>query len=83
LNATAFSNPYGILGEHQSWFFKRCLSNSNPRPLYAQGKSNLGEARAKGMKAPCPICKMPLVDYFQLKQHYDTKHPKADYPPPP
>lgn len=36
----------------------------------------------QGMKAPCPICKQPLVDYFQLKQHYDTKHPKADYPPP-
>ena len=48
-----------------------------------QGKSQLGEARAKGMKAPCPICKMPLVDYFQLKQHYESKHPKESVPPPP
>ena len=46
-----------------------------------QGKSQLGEARAKGMKAPCPICKMPLVDYFQLKQHYESKHPKESVPP--
>lgn len=48
-----------------------------------EGNSNLGAAREKGMKAPCPICKAPLVDYFQLKQHYDVKHPKAEYPPPP
>eukprot|EP00227_Mantoniella_beaufortii_P017265 CAMPEP_0197598382 /NCGR_PEP_ID=MMETSP1326-20131121/29237_1 /TAXON_ID=1155430 /ORGANISM="Genus nov. species nov., Strain RCC2288" /LENGTH=74 /DNA_ID=CAMNT_0043165181 /DNA_START=70 /DNA_END=294 /DNA_ORIENTATION=+ len=49
-----------------------------------EGKSNLANmASGKGMKAPCPICKQQLVDYFQLKQHYDTKHPKAECPPPP
>jgi hypothetical protein len=45
------------------------------------GKSQLGEARAKSFKAPCPICKQPLVDYNQLKEHYEKKHPKELVPP--
>ena len=34
-----------------------------------QGKSQLGDARKISFKAPCAICKQPLVDYNQLKEH--------------
>ena len=46
-----------------------------------QGKSQLGSARANSFKAPCAICKQPLVDYHQLKEHYEKKHPKEPLPP--
>ena len=46
-----------------------------------QGKSQLGSARANSFKAPCAICKQPLVDYHQLKEHYEKKHPKEAVPP--
>jgi|TARA_B110000879_G_C10948944_1_gene422831 hypothetical protein len=46
-----------------------------------QGKSQLGDARQNSFKAPCAICKQPLVDYHQLKEHYDKKHPKEQVPP--
>ena len=45
-----------------------------------QGKSQLGSARANSFKAPCAICKQPLVDYHQLKEHYEKKHPKETVP---
>ncbi|SJX61339.1 uncharacterized protein SRS1_10331 [Sporisorium reilianum f. sp. reilianum] len=55
------------------------------------GKSQLGEARAKGLKFTCPTCKgqnpvsrdHPTLthNYKVLKEHFENKHPKETCPP--
>ncbi|CBQ70664.1 conserved hypothetical protein [Sporisorium reilianum SRZ2] len=45
------------------------------------GKSQLGEARAKGLKFTCPTCKGQNPNYKVLKEHFENKHPKETCPP--
>jgi hypothetical protein len=41
--------------------------------------SQLGKAD-KAMKATCALCKQIMLDNKQLKQHYESKHPKSPMP---
>ncbi|KAJ1039322.1 hypothetical protein NDA11_001558 [Ustilago hordei] len=45
------------------------------------GKSQLGEARQKGLKFTCPTCKGQSPNYKVLKEHFENKHPKETVPP--
>ncbi|BGO94127.1 hypothetical protein NBRC10512v2_002599 [Rhodotorula toruloides] len=45
----------------------------------AGGKSNL-KARAAAFKIVCPSCKLPLSDYKNFKEHFESKHPKLPLP---
>ncbi|BGP24630.1 hypothetical protein JCM10295v2_003548 [Rhodotorula toruloides] len=45
----------------------------------AGGKSNL-KARAAAFKIVCPACKLPLSDYKNFKEHFESKHPKLPLP---
>ncbi|KIS71354.1 uncharacterized protein UMAG_11862 [Mycosarcoma maydis] len=47
------------------------------------GKSQLGEARQKGLKFTCPKCmgQNPTQNYKVLKEHFENKHPKDSVPP--
>jgi|TARA_B100001758_G_C18266052_1_gene533654 hypothetical protein len=47
-----------------------------------EAKSDL-KARGAALKVECGICKAPMINYHQLKQHYDSKHPKETCPPDP
>ena len=46
-----------------------------------EAKSDL-KARGAALKVECGICKAPMINYHQLRQHYDSKHPKETCPPP-
>jgi hypothetical protein len=46
------------------------------------GKSDL-KARGAALKITCDVCKSPMINYTQLKQHYESKHPKETLPPDP
>ena len=43
-------------------------------------KSDL-KLRAAANKVVCLGCKSPMVSHHQLKEHYDSKHPKDTCPP--
>lgn len=45
-------------------------------------KSELGMG-AKALKAQCAVCKQQVINYTQLVQHYESKHPKLPVPPAP
>lgn len=47
-----------------------------------EAKSDL-KARGAALKVECGICKAPMINYHQLKQHYESKHPKDPIPPDP
>ncbi|KAJ9477495.1 Zinc finger protein [Pseudozyma hubeiensis] len=44
------------------------------------GKSQLGEARQKGLKFTCPRCMAQSPNYGVLKEHFQNKHPKDAVP---
>ncbi|KAJ3681603.1 hypothetical protein LUZ60_014176 [Juncus effusus] len=45
-----------------------------------KNKGSQIEARAVGLKVPCPICKAQLANDKQLVDHYASKHPKEKAP---
>ncbi|KAF3335911.1 Zinc finger protein 706 [Carex littledalei] len=45
-----------------------------------KAKGSQIEARAVGLKVPCPICKVQLANEKQLVDHYSSKHPKEKPP---
>lgn len=47
-----------------------------------EAKSDIG-LRAAALKTECPICKAQMINWKQLKMHYDSKHPKEACPPEP
>ena len=46
------------------------------------GKSDL-KARGAVLKITCDVCKSPMINYTQLKQHCESKHLKETLPPDP
>ena len=62
----------------------RCMSDAcySNHQAKKEAKSDL-KARGAALKVECGICKAPMINYHQLKQHYDSKHPKETCPPDP
>ena len=42
------------------------------------GKSDL-KARGAALQITCDVGKSPMINYTQLKQHYESKHPKETF----
>ncbi len=49
--------------------------------LKKKGSSNLNAS--PNLKFICAICKVEARSYKMMTDHYDSKHPKEAYPPPP
>ncbi|GAA6027123.1 hypothetical protein JCM8097_002409 [Rhodosporidiobolus ruineniae] len=45
----------------------------------AGGTSNL-KTRAAALKVQCPACKIPVSDYKNFKDHFESKHSKLPLP---
>ncbi len=45
-----------------------------------KGGGRDGAAAAK-TQMTCPICKVQMINYKQMTQHYDSKHAKETCPP--
>ena len=56
--------------------------NQAKKDAKGSAKSDL-KLRGAALKVTCAICKSPMINYTQLKQHYESKHPKETLPPDP
>ena len=46
----------------------------------ASDKGSQKDAQKAGLKMQCPLCFTPMTNYNNMKNHYESKHPKATLP---
>merc|ERR1712087_4444 len=60
---------------------KEGAQQKNAAKQAAMKKSGTQKGAAeKKLNFLCPLCKSTMVNYIQMKQHYDSKHPKERVP---
>ena len=74
-----FSNIPGL----QHWESRAIAQERNAKKHAGKDKKSELGMGAKALKAQCEVCKQQVINYTQLVQHYESKHPKLPVPPAP